>query len=945
MRRAAFAVATLSVLGTVQCARLESLGSACGNGAVESQREDCDGSSYISTATPTPGRAWACEPAGGVNACRFACGLSVSCPNDDWVCRSGICVNVVDEFVATPLDKVGSVGHVSVTDLDGDKVDDVLAEPMSINAPYVAHFAIADSAGTSTTPLFPAEAAALVQYSNGSPPAIAMQLDDGARVTIARAAGLRELESVPLASAEVQAAAIDFLSPAENTTIFTLYPGGDTVHLALFAWVHGAKGNDDTFSRFDFTNSARTDFFKMAAMDQHGAQLDEHRIVIAIPSDSKIPCTRFAVFTRDAADPSSGLLQILTPELTRCDWLRPHKTYAIPGRYPASRQAGAVFVADLDGDGDSDLIVNARKTTESASEPMVLRGPLDGQLVPILDNKVQTVVVGVGRVQGYAHPALLTCNRVGALVNEGLCISESTLQTLMAIRYPNDDASAYTGALVAADSIVAGFADLNGDGYDDIWTWGRGGTGPSYIETTPDGFFRSSLIDHGSPAVISVASGSLDESKARDLVAVTELASDLGVTSEVRVTRGHPLAQEMVAKVVARLPGHVKATVHDAFARRALPSIALVSCDSSNCNQASNSRDAAPFTVTPLRPLAPDWLAAPAYLGCYDPQTALFDRTDPHPRLRKRLGVVALPTKSTTGVPDVQVVTVATGKFASGSIVATLRWGRLRAGKVADQIRCGDAESIPIAHLTESVALAPTITSIADAWLMLGTYSKTTKTVPDPRDLKGVAYALTPLAPPKETRIIPAPAFGDYRAIYAESHDIDGDGDSDFVVLERKDSPDGTSAARPAFYVNAPCDDAPQERCLFVKYIDMQVKKPDGTADHFFVSASGDGVSLQRSHIDEARDAKWPEWWLAILVGDAAAGTGKVVTQRIRIAGVDRNVTFAPSTSDPPREVPTPRSDATHQEVAWGDIDGDGALDLLYTTDRGSRLYRRAQQK
>ncbi len=943
MWRVVSSIGAFAALCMLQCAKLDAIGSTCGNGAVDpsgKNPEDCDGTSsiidggYFGDASDAEQRKLSCN-----SACHFACGKNSQCPSDDWSCnRSGECVKIVDYFIkcggdggcAGGTEIVGVTGQVKSVDMDQDGVDDLLAEPADVTAPYAVHFAITDPAKSKVTTLFPAEAASIVQSAPGARPSLVAQFERGFQVTMvhARAEGItaRDLESVPFVSATVQAAGIDFLYPL---------PSGR--FLSLVAWVHGATGDDDTLSRIDFATGTRTDHFSMPVVDQHDKPLSEHRIVVAVPADKNAPCTRLAVFTRDADDASAGRLQILRPN-TKCDWSVPHGTRSVPGRYPAAKGQGAVFVSDLDGDGNNDLIVNALDPKSGASETLVLRGPLDGEFAPLLgdgEGKAHPAVVAAGKLYGFDRPALLTCHRYGKLNPKGLCLSETgEARSVLTVRFPNEDASAYpTRMSLDLEPRAAGFADLNGDGYDDVWSWSLASTGPHIFAATPTGFFSTGLVDHTSPDLIGAAAGFLDGLSSRSLVAVTEARGPGGdLTSEVRVTNGSRVAAEaLTAQLVARVGARAAFSVHDPNGQGAPAAIALAACESANCSAASDSRNASSFNVTALRSIGSGWLAAPSSLGCYAENffSSLFAFTDLHPRSRNRNVAIDLAgdTDSASSEHDTLVLTISAGnRDALLGLRSFVRWGHLRAEKATDEISCLQS----IAQLSEAIAVAPASTATTSSWLALGTFSRTNTATPAPKDLVGKAYVLTPSSSPKEIAIVPdATLETGYRAIYAEAHDVDGDGNTDFVVLERKDGLDGRdrSLARPMLYMNESCANAPNERCLLATKIGG------------FESAAGDGLAWQRPHIDEARDPKSHEWWLATVRYDLATTTDKVVSQRFRVERTGRDIRLIPTSEK--HELDPPRVNATSQQLTWGDFDGNGVLDLLYVTDRGSWLYQR----
>ena len=953
----AASIGAIIALCTLQCAKLERIGSTCGNGALDPSREYCEGDLHDNTVEPTR-LDWQCG-----QTCQLVCSKDVPCPSDDWSCTTaGVCVEVAEVF-ANSLDVVGPAGHVKTVDFDSDGIDDVLVEPVNVSAPYVAHFAITDPTKGRVATTFPADAIALVDRAradlsnagtNQNGPAVVAQLQNGLEVTMTRASKradgviTRDLEGLSFVTTDSPPDTISYAASA----IDYLYPATDQTSVGLYEWFHGSSVNyGDTFARFDFTSREHTKYFRIPVTDRFGQSLKEHRIVIAIPSDKKIPCLRLAIFTRDATSAMSGLLQIVRPELKSCDWSKGWVADTISGsRYPAARGPSAVFVADLNGDGANDLVVNAR-TSDDKLEPLVLRGPLvGGQLVPLTDSVGgDLAIVAAGKARGQSRQAILGCLHHAVADPESPCLAGTAGPSAeLRVLLPG---AQETSPYAMSESIylhaqTAGFSDLNGDGYDDVWAWSPGSTGPRIFENTPSGFFATSghEVDHTSSALVAVASGSLRGSLFRDLVALTESrgpANDgkVEVESEVRVTRGDPTIDKMTAQFVTRVSGIGRAvmTVHDPISKTGTALIPVVTCrasDSNTCSAASDSREPSRLDVTVLRPLGSEWFAAPSFLGCgTNPFAAPSEAENPYPRARNSVGAVEFPLGASAAEHDTQVLTVAAAaSFGAFGLGGWVRWGKLRVGTLTNYIPC-----TLIGDLIESVAVAPAFAGVTTPWLMIGTTQQSASSG------LNVAYVLTPGLTPTATSIIrESPLDDGYRAIYAEHHDVDGDGDNDFVVLERKNGLEGQrTSGRPVVYMNEPCKDNPDVRCLFVKLIDVQVKQLNGVVVHSYADASGEGFAWQRSHIDEARDPNWREWWFAT-VRNVGVNQDKLVTQRIRAVGTDRNVTFEPTSEK--GEVEPPQIGATRQELAWGDFDGDQVLDLLYVTDHGSRLYQRGVQ-
>ncbi len=943
MGRAVWRVGLVATLCTLQCAKLDYLGSDCGNGAVDPIHEDCDGASF--GLAPSGNRLLVCGKV-AASACRFVCGKDSQCPSDDWACKAGVCIKIPDGFTAPGLDVLGPAGSVKSVDFDANGTDDVLVEPLDVNAPYIAYFGIADPAKAKAQTLFPAGAMCVADAPRGegaekqARATLVASFDDGMQVTMARAResgehnATTELEPLSFASAEVRSAGIDFLYS-------TRY--GGNLNGRLTAWVHGGDGEDDTLSSFDYLQT------RLLSMR---APVDTHRIVTVVPADAGNGCLRLAIFTRGVLSPDAGSLQILTPD-SNCTWAK-YSTRLLEGHYPASRGHQGVFVADLDGDGVNDLIVNARKATPAGSqtESFVLRGPLDGQLVPLLDdtslpNGAQSVVIAAATVKGYKKPALLTCQRYGTLNPDGLCLSESgrTLSVLL-IRFPNDAASAYpTRETLALDPLVAGFSDLNGDGQDDVWAWSQGSTGPRIFAATPSGFFSTGLVEHRSSTPLGITSIMIDKLP-RDIIALTESTdSSAGLESAVLVTRGNRVASQLNARQVARVAGRAQLAAFEPTYNTTPALIPLVACTSADCDPSPDSRKIASFDVTTLRPLASQWLASPSLLWCGTAVEPHHFFTD-HPHVRAQVSAFTLTTTSGRVAlePDTRALTVSAGRYGTSAqgqfFGARLRWGRLRAGRIPDQLDCTQE----ISRVTESVAVAPMLAASdprfagSDVSLLLATYSQRANSPFG--EFAGRAFAVSPSASPKTVSIVPEPAFGGYRAIYAEAHDVDGDGDNDFIVLERERGIDGDrTRARPVLYMNVPCESSGSGRCLFVKNIvDTQGKTLDR-----FDAASGEGLALSRSPTDGGLDKVWREWWLASIRQDVDTKTGmthdSVVTQRIRAVGTDDTIAF--DTTSERHELTPLQLNAQNQHLAWGDFDGDGVLDLLYASDKGSRLHRR----
>ncbi len=948
----------LCALCTLQCAELKPFGDYCGNGAVDPEDEECDGKSFIDEGASSRGKLTCGEPK-TPRACHIVCGPNSSglpCPSENWACRRGVCVALDPtalEALGTSTEVVGPAAAAHVADFDGDGADEIVSIPVSPGAPLVAYFSPLDATRSKAVTLFPAPASRIVEAPRGERARLLTVDEDGRRFTVVHT-GLgdqrREFESEPFPIGQIQGAGVDFL----------LGRTGDSPLL----WVHGANGDPDSLVRFSAITRTAKPLLSRPATDA-----PEHRVVLGIPPDKEAPCGHIAVFTGDPLDPLAAELEVLTPWAgdPGCEWEVGVQSQIFAAKYPAARGPNAVFAADLRSDGVYDLVLNARTAVSGngyASRSYVLHD-MKGQFVPLITHTASVglipeypLAIGAGKVQGYTHPALLLCKQARAGV--GLCDHVSATGSLpeLSLAFPNQDATQYSGRLDlrSGSVLAAGFGDLNGDGRDDIWAWFANDRGVRIFEARPTtGFSPPRTIDHRATVLGGIVSGSLSGASSVDLLAITEESNAgagpsvrAGITSSVLSTSGRPDLSAMAPKVIARLSGHVT----PAFVPESTTSpgsVLLTSCVSEQCNDDHKSRGSAKFNLALVRAISSDWLATPLTFECSSAHAGVHINDDPY---KRAMSMGALQLSNATGGEETQVVTVQNpttyldplapglGSFRASGLA---RWARLneKAPLASDCAVSQSAIDItaPVAFRetrNEWIEVAPVFTGDPNAWITLVTGTS----VGSSDEVSGRAYMLYPGQAGIAMTGLPEGA-GDHQAISAFPVDLDNDGDTDFVVLTRSGGLKGRESQRGdrrvGFYINVECN-GPSGRCLIVKHLDG------------FESVSGDALAWAQSPPEADYDASdagakpagtAKVWWLGAVVGDTHWGSGRVKTARVRVEGKDDKMTVAVvAKSESSSDVPA--ADVSYQHVAWGDFDGDTALDLLYVSDRGSRIYKRA---
>ncbi len=943
----------LCALCTLQCAELKPFGDSCGNGAVDPRDEDCDGESFSVEATSSRGKP-KCGAQGTANACHFVCGPSApagsQCPNEDWACRQGVCVELepgdsdpeADEKrngLASPVEVVGPAAAAHVADFDGDGADEIVAIPVNRDTPLVIHFSPLDITTSKAHTLFSSPDSRVVLGRDGQPmrPARLMAvLEDGIQVTVVRASlGLneqrvREIESEFFAIGEMAGARVDFLFQPRNSQ-------------DILVWVHGANGAQDELRTFDLTTGAATTVMPTSALYADGTPLAEHRIVVGLPAKDDATCGRIAVFTRDSGDRLKGVLEILTPKNgITCAWTGLQKQ-TVEGVYPVARGPHGAFASDLDHDGIDDLIVNARVAgpgnTVNASS-YVLRD-MEGQFERVFPSPGAAMVIGAGSVSGHEEPALLICDQLAG----GLCKSTPSGPPTLSLRFRTKKGEYSRGpALRQGEVPFAGFADVNGDGQQDVWAWFTNETGPRLFESTPDGFLRPVLVDHSAGMLRSIVAAALTSGGPRDLLAVTEngttpSAKSDAMNSKVLFTSGRSDLAAMASKVVTRFVGRSSPTVVSVDAvfpeQGTRESVLLTTCVAGRCDDDTAARDGATFTVARVRELSGDWLGVPTSLPCPSLDTWRGNAGALIPdeyRTAMRIGALQA---SSGAEPETQLITVQSPRrnyTLAGKQGA--RWARLKE-RAPHPPTCDPFVDPP--NTTAWIAVAPLCsnqdTCLAKDWIALATDN-----YDDPTRAVGRAYLLSEGRTP-----IPMTFENDdsYQAISALPADLDNDGDTDFAVLAREGGIAGrdltASDRRVRIYMNVACEGRPEERCLFVNHINL------------FEGVSGDALAWAQSPIEAVHFATSREkgiarvWWLGAVTGGTQSGTGMIKTGRFRVDRVDRDIRVV-AVAGSASEAPVPATQVKYQHVAWGDFDGDTALDLLYVSDRGSRIYKRAEK-
>ena len=940
---------TLSALGFVQCAKLERINVACGNHVID-PGEDCDGTS--STAADAGGRPISCATAGSA-ACHYTCDNDVNgkrCPSDDWKCLLGVCVAVTTSFGEGVVTTVqGPIADAFVADFDRDGSDDIVTLPISFNLPATA-LSAPGSTHSTTQELVPVRAMSrpspALFASGRDKPYLVANVQQSQRYTTLRAAAhaVGSLEFVPYAIGQTSAARVDFL------------PVLTGLESRAVLWVHGSP--EDTLRVLNVDTGELAEVLLPPLQPMPGERPDSYRAVAGVPPDSVSPCSRIAVATEsDSTAPSSMTILTVCPTADAPGLVVRNTLTLREGAYPLA--GSGILVGDVDGDGAHDLAITTKLgSTSERPQTVVLYGPFreDSTWKPLFatSDSGQPLLMAMGQGEGGSRATLVTCASAlgGGLRDAGkkevamdaLC---SAFQApVLEVRVP-DSLGGYVTKLSVSDRkpVAAGLSDLNGDGWVDLWTWFGSETGFYIYANSRDGYLQPTFLGYDAITPLTVRSGQFDQGPSSDLVSLLSLSAPdmpsafsdsgapnlMGNSANVVTIRGLPDLSE------ARVTSIARATLRSTVSFLRDPSdpteglVQLAQCNSVDCNSQPQKRVTQRFGLFNYRNLGSDPLVALATFAACRGFTADAPTGADPPRGQRFSGGQAFVVGGVATDTGVRLVSIQPQRSTTMDTVQSLvRWVSMQEGEVptVEDDHDGACQSL-------SFEAAPDGSRSDITWdaLVPSLSAPPTDGTAEWIALSSVRGAPVGFSLYRDRGPVSLSFEGDRgdNVVRAEPIDIDGDGDTDFLVMAGGTATEKCKdvACHLELFINAPCRNMALSRCFYVKRLED------------LGSFSHPAYSIQRSKLEETysdRNAISHRFWFAS-VSNSDLHAYRVDVKKMDTGEVEIHRVDEPEGKFDPNATPVV---SRYARLAWGDFDGDGVLDLLHTEQDQATVYSRA---
>ena len=471
-----FALAAATGLaGSASCATLNPLVNECGNHVLD-HGEDCDEGDGRDSSVPQYSEQPSVAPFAdrglgsrkiSCASCKYTCNATTQCPSREWSCRSGVCERLAPNGAYT-LTEITSVdgsrflnSNVATGDFDGDGISELVVQQGGSEYPTTIIYEPLSLSSRSFVKLPHAQAVGVLPAKLGQPsalPQLVLSVAGGGELAFFAPTATRAFQNTPVAQQ---------IAKAEKVSVLSISEGGVA---SAFAFAQGYEGSGgDSFLYLGGRTATPSVLFTLKSP---APTSESARDIIVLSPQGKEPCPIVALSRGEETH-----LVRAVQSASGCKW--PGAQFAEPIVLPSLKRPGRVIgeaprvlhAADVDGDGNLDLVTTGLNGSGEPI-PMQFAWPFSPQqewkpIGPLVGFVLETFDVNKDRRADYVLCTGACVRVVGSESDAGTKPEKQIASNLLWVNQGDSYASVLdlggdVGGLIA-------IADVNGDGFTDLW--------------------------------------------------------------------------------------------------------------------------------------------------------------------------------------------------------------------------------------------------------------------------------------------------------------------------------------------------------------------------------------------------------------------------------------------------------------------------------------------